>query len=311
MARPAPGVERTVALVTFLSRHPGRSFGLSELARRLGLNKATAYSMLVALTEAGWLTRDPVDKTYRLGPALVAVGDAAAGLDRHVLELARPALLRLSDELGVQVVASAVVGDDMVIVAVEGQAAAPVAFGSRPGYTVPLAPPLGTVFMAWSEPAAVDRWLQRLGPRLDERRRARYRHALDVVRRRSYAVALQGEGGPALRRALAALAADAANPEVRAAAERVVQAMTDDDYLLVDLDGIESYQLGLVSAPVFDRTGRVCLAVTLTGFAARLTAEEMTPYARRLTATTASLTARIGGSPPSPSGSPAEAPDAP
>ncbi|MFS8641241.1 MAG: 3-hydroxyacyl-CoA dehydrogenase family protein, partial [Symbiobacteriaceae bacterium] len=36
MARPAPGVERTVALVTFLSRHPGRSFGLSELARRLG-----------------------------------------------------------------------------------------------------------------------------------------------------------------------------------------------------------------------------------------------------------------------------------
>lgn len=303
MARPAPGAERTVALVTFLSRHPGRSFGLSELARRLGLNKATAYSMLVTLTESGWLVRDPVDKTYRLGPALVAVGDAAAGLERHVLELARPAMRRLSDELGVQVVASAVVGDDMVIAAVEGQAAAPVAFGSRPGYTVPLAPPLGTVFIAWSEPAAVDHWLQRLGPDLDERRRHRYRHALEVVRRRGYAVALQGEGGPALRRALGALADDAANPEVRAAVERVIQAMTDDDYLLVDLDGIESHQLGLVSAPVFDRTGRVCLALTLTGFATRLTADEVAPYARRLTDVTASLTARVAGSPP-PSGPP-------
>jgi DNA-binding IclR family transcriptional regulator len=298
MARPAPGVDRTVALITYLSNHPGRSFGLSELTRRLDLNKATAYSMLVTLTESGWLVRDPDDKTYRLGPALVAVGDAAAGLERHVLELARPHMRRLGDELGVQVVASTVMDDDIVIVAVEGHAAAPVAFASRPGHRVPLSPPLGTVFIAWSDPAAIERWLHRLGPRLDDQRLDLYRHALDVVRRRGYAVALEGDRGHGMRQALTALADDATNPEVRAAAERVIQAMTaDDDYLLIDLGGIESYQLGLISAPVFDSAGRVSLAITLTGFPARLASQQLAPYGRRLAEATAIVTKEIGGSP--------------
>ena len=44
------------------------------------LNKATAHSMLSSLSDAGWLVRDQSDKTYRLGPSLVDIGRAAAGI---------------------------------------------------------------------------------------------------------------------------------------------------------------------------------------------------------------------------------------
>lgn len=302
MPRPAPGVERTVTLITFLSRHPGRSFGLSELARQLDMNKATAHAMLATLTDSGWLLRDAEAKTYRLGPALVAVGDAAAGADRHALELARPHMLRLSDELGVQVVASTVLGEDIVVLAVEGHAATSDALASRPGSRIPLSPPLGTVFVAWSDAGDVERWLRRLSPHLDDHRLGLYRDAIKMIRRRGYTVALNDDRN-GLSRALSAFADGYGDAEVRTAVERVIQAMSaEKDYLLVDLDGIESHQLSLISAPVFDSTGRVCLAVSLTGFPSRLRAQQVSPYGRRLTEVTTAITRHIGGRPPDEAG---------
>src|SRR5207248_704067 len=72
--RPAPGAERVVAVLNFLTAHPDESFTLSELARRLGLNKATCHALLMTLTEAGYVLRHPTRMTYMLGPALVAAG---------------------------------------------------------------------------------------------------------------------------------------------------------------------------------------------------------------------------------------------
>ncbi|MCK9904713.1 IclR family transcriptional regulator [Parafrankia colletiae] len=299
MPRPAPGVERTVALITFLSRHPGRPFSLSELARQLDLNKATAHAMLAALTDSGWLLRDTAHKTYQLGAALVSIGDAAAGADRHALELARPHMLRLSDELGVQVVASTVLGDDIVVLAIEGHAAAPNDFVSRPGSRIPLSPPLGTVFVAWSDAGDVEQWLRRLSPRLDDHRLGIYRDAIKVIRRRGYTVALNDDWRHDLSRALGVFADSYGDTEVRTAVERVIQAMSDEKkYLLVDLDGIEAQQFSLISAPIFDNTGRVRLAISLTGFAARLRPQQIAAYGRRLAEATMAITRRIDGHPP-------------
>ncbi len=299
MSRPAPGVARTVALITFLSRHPGQWFGLSDLARRLDMNKATAHATLVQLTDAGWLLRDPADRTYRLGPALVAVGEAAAGSERQALALARPHLRRLSKELGVQVVASTVRGDDIVVLAVEGRAPSSVAFGSRPGSRVPLAPPLGTVFIAWSDAGTVERWARRSSTRPDDHRLGLYRDAVTMIRRRGYSVALDDDRRYDLSRALNALADNDGDPGLRAAVERIMQAMSAaDDYLLLDLGGIESHQLSLISAPVFDRAGRVCLAITLTGFPDPLSSGQVDPYGRRLTRVTTTITHGIDGRPP-------------
>ena len=71
MARPAPGADRVVRVLDFLAAHPDDRFTLSELARRLELNKATAHALLVTLTDSGYLLRHPTDMTYSLGPALI------------------------------------------------------------------------------------------------------------------------------------------------------------------------------------------------------------------------------------------------
>ncbi|MER3452150.1 MAG: IclR family transcriptional regulator, partial [Acidimicrobiia bacterium] len=163
MARRAPATERTIAIVEFLASEPERPFSLSELARRLGLNKATAHAVLGALVDAGWLLRHPVDKTYTLGPALVGIGTAAAGRHRTMVEFAEPEMHRLSEELGLQCFASAVVGEEILILARVG-ATTPLGVTVPVGQRLPLVPPLGTVFMAWAPEAEIDAWLHRLGP---------------------------------------------------------------------------------------------------------------------------------------------------
>ena len=59
MARPSPQTNRVVALVEILAARPNEALTLAEVTRRLGVNKSTCYSMLQALTEVGWLLRDP------------------------------------------------------------------------------------------------------------------------------------------------------------------------------------------------------------------------------------------------------------
>ena len=70
--RTSPPTERVVAILDFLARHPHDRFGLSELARRLDLSKPTCLGIVTTLTESGYLLRDAQDKSYRLGPALIA-----------------------------------------------------------------------------------------------------------------------------------------------------------------------------------------------------------------------------------------------
>ena len=60
-----------------MAEHPHDRFGLSELARHVGLAKPTCLGIVTTLTESGYLVRDSRDKTYRLGPSLIALGHIA------------------------------------------------------------------------------------------------------------------------------------------------------------------------------------------------------------------------------------------
>ena len=77
MVKPALAASRSIRIIDFLSVHLGQPFSLTELARALGANFASTLQVLTALDEAGFVDRHPVHKTYTLGAALVAVGDAA------------------------------------------------------------------------------------------------------------------------------------------------------------------------------------------------------------------------------------------
>jgi DNA-binding IclR family transcriptional regulator len=283
MARPNPAVERTVAILDFLAAHPDEPFTLSELARRLAITKATAHTMLNALADAGYLLRHPTQKTFTLGPALIAIGSAAASRRMEVVDYARDEMKRLADELQLQVMASAAMGEEIVMLARAG-AAGPFRLTMDVGQRIPLVPPLGTVFVAWSPQEEIDRWLRRVGAGTPEAELDRYRAAVDVVRRRGWSLGLEAAVPlhDALERDASGLLAELARGE----------------YLLLELERAASYRLSHVAAPVFGPDGSVVLALTLIGFPGRLDADAVPELAERLVASALVVTKAIHGRAP-------------
>ena len=91
---------RALAILDLLMAHPHKAFGLTELTRTLNLNKATCHAILSTMTTYGFLIQDERHKQYRLGPSIVAAGNAAFA-QFPALEYARPELEKLTSELGI------------------------------------------------------------------------------------------------------------------------------------------------------------------------------------------------------------------
>lgn len=284
MARPAPAVERTTALLDFLAAHPNEPWSLSELARRLDLNKATAHAMLTALTDAGYLVRHPIRKDYALGPALIAVGRAA--LEQFpAVDFARPELRRLADELGLECLASASVDGDMVILERIGTPR-PLTVSVAVGQRVPIAPPFGTAFVAWEPPEGVERWLARATTPVSDDDRARYDAALAAVRERGYSVTLEADTHARLGRALA---------DARDDVGALVDELGHEDYLLIDPDPAATYRVNHLAAPVFDADGQVTVLLALIGFRGSVTGAEVAALGDRLVDAADTVTRSLHG----------------
>ncbi len=280
--------ERIVDVVEFLGSNPDRDFTLSELCRKLELSKATAHALLATLTERAWVVRHPRDKTYRLGPALTTIAGAAGARQLEVVDYARDEMQELAKDLNVQCVASAVLGDDIVLLAVIGSAR-PLSVHVQAGQRIPLAPPLGTVFMAWAGPTRIDRWLRKLGPNATEAQLAGYQAAVDRVRQRGYSLSLEVDARALLERAIA----DGDRP-----LSEVLEELGQQEYLLVDLQPHQSYRLSMLAAPVFGADASVQLALSLFDLPPTVTAEEVPRLGERLVQATTAVTKAIGGREP-------------
>ena len=88
------------------------------MVRKLGLTQATAHAILTTLCDRGWASRDPVDKTFSLGPALAAVA-ARVDTARPLAHTARAAALQLAAEFGYAASVVERFGDSLVITAFE------------------------------------------------------------------------------------------------------------------------------------------------------------------------------------------------
>ncbi|MGE9694746.1 MULTISPECIES: IclR family transcriptional regulator [unclassified Streptomyces] len=103
-ARPGvlQGADRALlALLSFTERRP--EWGVSEMARRHGWDKAVAQRVLTTLVSRSFLSCDPATRRYRLGPAvsrLARVGEHSGVLP----SLVRPILAGLLRETGESVV---------------------------------------------------------------------------------------------------------------------------------------------------------------------------------------------------------------
>jgi flavin reductase (DIM6/NTAB) family NADH-FMN oxidoreductase RutF/DNA-binding IclR family transcriptional regulator len=230
----------------------------------------------------------------RFTPSSLTAPDERGRLTQQLREvdLIRAKLEALAADLGCKVNAGAQVGDEVVIVAVAG-ASGGRDDGTLVGQRLPFVPPSGSVFAAWSSPAAIDDWLA-VGRRVpgddgNDDVVARWRRGLQNVRERGYSVGLLSPG----HRALAAFLETAAHDPAAAPSDDLLDVLQN---LVFDPDELTEeamHEVRQISAPVFDEHGRVALALTVYGF--RSPVGSVASYIERLCAAAASATRAIGG----------------
>lgn len=286
--RASPPTDRVVRILDFLAGAPGDRFGLSDLARRVGLSKPTCLGIVTALAEAGYLVRDPADKTYRLGPSLITLGHKAQEALR-VNPAARAELRRLSARFGVTAALSGVVDDRITLLELVTPA------GTRPGVEVgqsyPFAPPVGLMFVLWDD-EATRAWLAReptLPLRTDTARLAR---VIETCRADGYLVERLT---PAGRRLYALMAGMSTNlpDELRALLGELVSDVGERVYLPGE-DNARRHDVSVISAPVFDHYGRQVMVASM-HIGKSLSHKEISERARALVATADAVTAQLGG----------------
>jgi len=278
MARPAPASVRATDIISFLTAHPSRAFTISELVRHLGMNIASAHATLAVLCDCGFLIRDPVHRTYVLGPAFAVTGFAA--LEQHpAIEAAIEQAEVLAAGLNAEVGVTAIAGRDVIFLARRGPDIGTAGIG-YPGDRSPLLAPVGAVFMAWADEDAVTAWLDRAGlhgPIADA-----YRGVLDETRSRGFSVPLPAIASPALIDAFARLRSE---PTDEDAEQHLAEVFQETDEMLLsfgNLSASDGIVFKTVAAPIFDPMGRVLLSLTITGPEHPVRVDEVLDLGRRL-----------------------------
>ena len=295
--RASPPTERVVAILDFLARHPHDRFGVSELARRLGLSKPTCLGIVTTLTDSEYLVRDSQDKTYRLGPALITLGHTAQESLR-VDPAAWAELRRLSEISGTTAALSAVIDDRITVLELVGPPGADV--GVRVGQSYPFAPPVGLMFVLWDDVALRD-WLAKeptIPSRTDSERLDR---VVTECRRTGYLVERLTPGGRRLYALMAGMTSRLPD-ELRALLGEMIADIGERVYLSSETPTTGSRQrhdISVISAPVFDHHHRQAMVVSLQ-IGRAMTDSEIAKRARALTATADVLTGRLGGAKPTP-----------
>jgi DNA-binding IclR family transcriptional regulator len=278
-----------VNLFEHLAGDGTRGITLVEVSRHLGVHKASCHSMLSELLRAGWLLRDPIRKTYHLGPALVRLGREAAG--RYpALVLARSAMAELSAATGAHCVAFSVDEDFSTVVDQIRSSHG----GGHPmpiGTQIPHRPPYGASTVAWRGPDVRERWLAALPDDV----RDRYREAITNANERGFAVGLHIL--PDLR--LQELALVVRSAEVRSTRlSQLAQALTDElihqeEWFPVSLAPEGTYTVSHIDSPILGLDSRISLMLSLVPSAEPMSGAAVTQLGEQLCAVTRRLSAAL------------------
>jgi DNA-binding IclR family transcriptional regulator len=295
--RASPPTERVVRILDFLAGRPEEHFGLSDLARRLGLSKPTCLGIVTSLSDAGYLVRDAADKTYRLGPSLITLGHKAQESMR-VSPAAREELRRLSARFGVTAGLSGVIDDRITLL----DLVAPT--GARPGVEVgqsyPFAPPVGLMFVLWDDEAERN-WLAK-APTLPLRTNSeRLNRVIAACRRDGYLVERLTPGGRRLYALMAGMSSNLPD-ELRALLGELVSDIGERVYLRDENQFAGNrrsarFDISVISAPVYDHYQRQVMVASMQ-IGKSLTDNEITERARALVATADAVTTQLGGAKP-------------
>jgi len=289
-----------MTVLNYLTAHPGVSFTLSELSSALDVNAASLSALLLALTDAGYLSRHPRRKTYTLGPAGVALGHAAAQ-QYPAIDAAGPEMRELA-KLGNECVGTVATAGEILFVAIEGHPGA-TSREAWVGQRIPMVPPFGQVFIAWSSRGEIDRWLGAMGHGDQESLlRQRLLASLERVREDGYVVGLVNdpvEEVIALIDELTVVDRDDVRQRLWEAIPRQGPA-----YVAEGIQPDQVYDVANLAVPVFDAEGSVAFSMTLTGLSG-VRGDRLVEIVEVALGAARRVTRRVGGKWPSVGGQPA------
>ena len=266
-------------MLDLFTAFPGRPFTMSEIMRATKINVASCHAILNALISCGYLVRPANGKTYALGPALVAVGQAALK-SNPLIAAAQAAAEALAREVGSAALLNIIVGEEILAIASIADPAGRGP-GMRMGQRMPLTPPAGAHFLAWAPEPEIERWIKKAGP-CDPQQVEAWRRALALVRARGFQVTLQVAPEPEFAALMAQMAAGSQPLEYRQQATSLASAQI---WPLVQPETIEPnevYDVVLIAAPIFDRNGSAPLSLCLGGLPEKLTGAEITRRSEQL-----------------------------
>jgi flavin reductase (DIM6/NTAB) family NADH-FMN oxidoreductase RutF/DNA-binding IclR family transcriptional regulator len=230
----------------------------------------------------------------RFAPLSLAAPNSLGALTeqlRHV-DLVRPEMERLAEDLLGRCIASARVDDELVVVAAAG-ATGRGSVTTLVGQRLPFVPTTGSTFAAWSSDQEIDRWLS---ANAAAETHADHRERLEVVRKRGYSVGLLNEAQRMFASTLDRLAADPS-----AAASLNLRDLIDQlAYDPVDLSPDVQKDIRILSAPVFGRGGDVALVFSFYDFPKPAEDAGIQGYINRVLEAARRATERLGGNVPSP-----------
>jgi DNA-binding IclR family transcriptional regulator len=263
----------------------------SDVVRKLGLTQATAHAILTTLCARGWASRDPVDKTFSLGPALAAM---SARMDdaRPLAHTARTAALQLAEEFGYAVSVVERFGDSLVITAFEDGGRKS---GGAPGDRIRYAPPFGVAFAAWDTDEEQRAWIQRSAA-TDSALARRLEDVLARTRERGFDVDCTT---PALTRAaqvVGTLPSDGLPAHVREITDQLLAEFTTIGFLSDDDASRRAQPVATIAAPVFDHARRVAMIVAVHPLR-DLTRKRIDSIGRRMVQVTTNLPRSISDGP--------------
>lgn len=293
MARPALSAERAIDILNFITNEPGHDFTLSELVQQLGVNIASCHAVLNALTKNGYLVRHPKHKTYTLGPALVAIGQAS--LERHpAIGMARDAASDLARETGLELVLNTRIGDEIVSLARYGQFHTS-AVSMRVGQHVPLIPPLGAMVMAWSDEEDIKGWMQKLPHKITRAEKASYDKVMLSIRTHGYAIYLENPVTVQLGQVTQGLSTSGSLEDAQEQLTDLIDKLGVDSHYLLQPESGQEYDVNFISAPIFSPFGEVSYVMSMIGFKQAVSTEEIQKYAAMLTDRCRAITVQNNG----------------
>lgn len=263
MAGSSPPTRRVVEVIELLIDRRGESTRLSDIVKALELNQSTAYVIMKELVETGWVTRDPVSKTFAIGGTLVSL---AKQIDQSPSALYAAAQSAVSDT-GYAASVSERAGNELIITAfIAASDGHKDQWHAAAGDRLPFAAPFGPAYAAWEPDDERVAWIHRSGVK-NPAFHAQLEQFLDDTSTQGFSVERMSPEMVSAIPVMTKLQAEALSESMRDHLQHVLLEMMVAPTSSADASGRQRHYVGAITAPVFGAAGRVTHNVSVHPFA--------------------------------------------